>query len=94
MRIDARQTSRSILWIGLALWAMSWTIIALEIFRWHHMTPGLRLNPPPVPAGFPAPRAGGFLKSSICLSMASPILSLATAAWIWHSHRLRKTGIG
>jgi len=37
MKIDASQTSRSLLWIGLGLWAISWAIIALEIFRGHHM---------------------------------------------------------
>ncbi|HEX5241855.1 MAG TPA: hypothetical protein VFW23_01235 [Tepidisphaeraceae bacterium] len=87
--IDTRLTSRSLLWIGLALWAVSWAVIGLEIFRWHHMTPGFHLNPPPVPPGFPAPKPGEFLKGAIFLSIASPILTVMLLAWMWRSHRQR-----
>jgi hypothetical protein len=53
---------------------LSWFVIFLEIFRWHHMTTSLHLNPPPQIPGFPPPRAGGFLKSAIALSIASPLI--------------------
>jgi hypothetical protein len=60
-----------------ALWLLSWFVIFLEVFRWHHMTTSLRLNPPPPIPGFPPPRAGGFLKSAIALSIASPTVFVA-----------------
>ena len=60
--------------IFAGLWLLSWFIIYLEIFRWHHMTPSLHLNPPLVPPGFPPPRPGYFLLGSIGMSIAAPIV--------------------
>ena len=63
---------RVAMWISGAFWLLSWCVVYLEIFRWHHMTTSLRLNPPPQIPGFPPPRPGGFLISAIVLSIASP----------------------
>jgi hypothetical protein len=64
-----------------SLWALSWVVICLEIFRWHHMTTGLRLNPPQPLPGFPPPRPGEFLISAIVLSIAAPATSILLLSW-------------
>lgn len=65
-----RRTTRRLLWISGGGWIVSWSIISLEIFRWHHMTTSLRLHPPPALPGFPPPRPGGLLLTTIVTSIA------------------------
>jgi hypothetical protein len=67
-----KMSLRIVMWFTGAAWVLSWLVISLEIFRWHHMTPSLHLNPPVPPPGFPPPRPGGFLIGSILLSIITP----------------------
>lgn len=63
---------------GALIWALSWTGLALEIFRWHHVTPALRLNPPPPPPGTDVrARPGGFLIAILVGSVAGPLVFAA-----------------
>jgi hypothetical protein len=66
-----------------AIWLLSWIGMALEIFYWHHVTPSLRLNPPPQLPGLPSPRPGGFLITVIVSSIAAPLVCLALALAVW-----------
>jgi hypothetical protein len=42
---------RLLKWFSGFLWAGSWYLMYLEIFRWKHVTPALRFNPGPPMAG-------------------------------------------
>lgn len=77
MTMEQRGSLRLATQIVGALWLLSWFVIFLEVFRWHHMTTSLRLNPPPQLPGYPPPRPGGFLRSAIALSISSPLVCLA-----------------
>jgi hypothetical protein len=72
----------------------SWAVVYLEIYRWHHMTPSFRLNPPAAPAGFPPPRAGLFLLCGRALGLAVPIAFLVflLAATICGKSKRGRTG--
>lgn len=76
-------------WLTGAAWGLSWLVITLEIFRWHHMTPSLHLNPPPAPPGFPPPRPGGFLIGSIVLSLTAPPAFILLLALNWIRNKPR-----
>lgn len=76
-----REVLRAVAWLGGAAWVMSWSVIGLEVFRWHHMTTSLHLNPPPQPPGLPPPRPGGFLIGSIVTSLVAPPVFLAASGW-------------
>src|SRR4029079_6777966 len=54
MRVMARLPA-----VLAAGWAASWTIIFLEIFRWHHMSRTLRFTPPAPLPGMPGPPTPG-----------------------------------
>jgi len=69
-----RNSARLPLLFSGLLWALSWSVIYLEIHRWHHMTPGLHLNPPASPPGYPPARPGEFLIGAIVLSIAAPVI--------------------
>lgn len=75
---------RIAMWLTGGAWVLSWFIMGLEIFRWHHMTPSLHLNPPLPPPGSPPPRPGGFLIGSIVLSITAPpaFVLLAVLSWV------------
>ncbi len=38
---------RTLRWLSGAAWIVSWRIVYLEIFRWHHMSRTLRFTGPP-----------------------------------------------
>lgn len=66
-------------WVSAAAWAFSWRIIYLEIFRWHHMTPTLRFNPPPAPPGVDRQPKPGRPLIAICVcAVVAPIVHIAT----------------
>lgn len=65
-----------ILWLSGALWALSWIGMLLEIFHWHHLTPTLKLKPPPSVPGWPEPVPGNALLSLLCCSVIAPFLFL------------------
>ena len=80
---------RIAMWLTGAAWALSWFVISLEIFCWHHMTPSLNLNPPVPTPGLPPPRPGGFLIGSVLLSLAAPpaFILLLVSNWIRNKPR-------
>lgn len=86
--ITVRSTKKSIvqsaMWISGILWILSWIGIALEIFYWHHMTPSLRLNPPPQVPGMPPGHPGEFLLTVIGSSVMAPVvfLTLVLVTWV------------
>jgi hypothetical protein len=57
----------------------SWRVIYLEIFRWQHMTKGLRFNPPPPLRGADRlPTAGWPLRLASLSAVAAPVLFVTT----------------
>jgi hypothetical protein len=71
---------------------VSWFILGMEIFRWHHVTKTLRLNPPKAPPGYPEPQPGLPLLSVLAGSALAPIVFLvaAIAARADKLHRRRR----
>jgi hypothetical protein len=67
---------RIAMWVSGITWILSWIGIWLEIFYWHHMTPSLKLNPPPHLPGLPPPRPGNFLLAIILFSVIAPLIFL------------------
>ena len=64
-------------WISGVVWILSWRIIYLEIFRWHHLTRTLRFNPPPpLPGNTVRPKAGLPLITVCVTSVAAPLVFL------------------
>src|SRR2546423_14960925 len=82
-----RQALRLPLLVSGLLWAASWWVIYLEIHRWHHMTPGLRLNPPPTPSGYPPAKPGEFLIGAIVASVVAPVVCAVLLALSWTRRR-------
>jgi tellurite resistance protein TehA-like permease len=75
-------------------WALCWFGLWLEIFRWHHVTRSLRLNPPPVPPGSGIhARPGGFLIAILTGSVIAP-LTFMTAAVVDRARGGRDTDGG
>src|SRR5579884_2921588 len=82
---------RAATWISGSLWLLSWIGIALEIFYWHHMTPSLRLNPPPQLPGMPPPRPGEFLITVIRSSIIAPLVFLTLVLVTWVRRKVSKS---
>jgi len=60
------------------VWIFSWYTICLEIFRWHHMTKSLRVNPPPPRPGTEIRSNAGAPLIAACLGfVAAPLVFLA-----------------
>jgi hypothetical protein len=60
------------------VWAFGWYTIYLEIFRWHHLTPTLRFNPPPPPPGTDIQPKAGLPLIAVCVSsVGAPAVFLA-----------------
>jgi hypothetical protein len=74
-----RPSPRRVMWVSGIAWTVSWSCLGLEIFRWHHVTKTLHLNPPTVPPGHPKPRPGHFLLSVLAGSALAPVAFLAAA---------------
>jgi hypothetical protein len=77
------------MWFTGAAWVLSWFVITLEIFRWHHMTPSLHVNAPVPPPGFPPPRPGEFLIGSILLSITAPPVFILLVLLNWARNKSR-----
>jgi hypothetical protein len=61
------------------LWLWSWYTMCLEIFRWRHVTPRLRFNPPPPSPGTGvSPRPGLPLRMLFGCFFVAPVVYLAT----------------
>jgi hypothetical protein len=75
-----RASQRRVMWVSGIAWIVSWSCLGLEIFHWHHVTKTLRLNPPKVPPGYPAPRPGLFLLSVLAGSVLAPAVFLTAIA--------------
>lgn len=69
---------RKAMWITTGVWISSWFAIYLEIHRWHHMTPSLRLNPPD-PRGKP----GEFVIAVIVSSVIAPVVLVILSIRCW-----------
>src|SRR5215472_15678774 len=84
VRIKKKSILRIATWISGSIWILSWIGIALEIFYWHHMTPSLRLNPPPQLPGMPPGQPGEFLITVIFSSVTAPFvfLTLVLVTWV------------
>ncbi|GAA2277782.1 hypothetical protein GCM10010149_21570 [Nonomuraea roseoviolacea subsp. roseoviolacea] len=68
--------------ISLIAWLLSWFFLYREIFVWHHVTPSLRFNPPPLPSWMPPgakAHAGGFLITVMATSALAPLTFIAAA---------------
>ncbi|HEX3787394.1 MAG TPA: hypothetical protein VHW44_05995 [Pseudonocardiaceae bacterium] len=62
-------------WISGIAWIVSWRIVYLEIFRWHHLTRTLRFNPPtPPPGSLIEPRAGLPVRAIRLTAVLSPVV--------------------
>lgn len=83
---------RFALWLSAAVWLLSWLGIALEIYRWHHLTPSLHLNPPPQAPGMPPPRPGEFLVTVIASALLAPLVFAALAIAARVRKRRRREG--
>jgi hypothetical protein len=59
--------------ISAGVWGVSWFFLHREIYVWRHVTPSLRLNPPPPVPGLPPPRPGHFLIAVLVMAPAAPI---------------------
>ena len=70
---------RRVLWVSGIAWIVSWYLLGLEIFHWHHVTKTLRLNPPKAPPGYPEPKPGIPLLSVLGGSALAPIVFLVAA---------------
>ena len=75
-----RPSPRRVIWVSGIAWIVSWSCLGLEIFRWHHVTKTLHLNPPKVPPGHAKPRPGHFLLSVLAGSALAPVVFLAAAS--------------
>jgi hypothetical protein len=69
-------TLRRVMWVSGIAWIVSWFFLSQEIFRWHHVTKTLHLNPPKVPAGHPKPQPGLPLLSVLAGSALAPAVFL------------------
>jgi hypothetical protein len=64
---------RSAIWLTVLLWALGWFGLYLEIYRYHHVTPSLSLNPPAsVPGTSIHAHPGGFLITVLVTSALAP----------------------
>src|SRR5215469_9829868 len=84
IHITKKSMMRAATWISGIWWLLSWIGILLEIYYWHHMTPSLRLNPPPQIPGWPPPQPGEFLITVIVSSVIAPpvFLTLVLVKWV------------
>lgn len=74
---------------GIA-WILSWFFLYREIFVWHHVTPSLRFNPPPLPSWAPPgtqAHAGGFLITVMTTSVLAPLAFVAAVILDKMRHR-------
>jgi hypothetical protein len=59
--------------LSAAAWIVSWRIVYLEIFRWHHMSRTLRFTGPP------GARPGLPVRAIRVVAIAAPIAFLASS---------------
>ncbi|MFF5291069.1 hypothetical protein [Paractinoplanes globisporus] len=86
MRVMARLPA--VLAVG---WAASWTIIFLEIFRWHHMSRTLRFTPPAPLPGMPGPPTPGLPVLTACfLACVTPPGFVAAVLWNRHTRKIAR----
>ena len=64
---------RRLRWLSAAAWIVSWRIVYLEIFRWHHMSRTLRFTGPP------GARPGLPVRTIRVVAIAAPIVFLASS---------------
>jgi hypothetical protein len=70
---------RRLRWTSAIAWIVSWRVIYLEIFRWHHMTPTLRFSGPPAPPGVDRQPKPGLPLIAICAcAVLSPLVFVTT----------------
>jgi hypothetical protein len=75
--------------VSAGLWILGWFALYLEIFRWHHVNPSLRLSGwarlPDAPLHS---RPGGFLVAVLTSSALAPPVFLALLVWmrLWGSN--------
>ena len=68
---------------GIA-WILCWFGLYLEVFRWHHVTRSLRLNPPPAPPGTNVhAQPGGFLIMVLTASLVAPLMFTTAVVVGW-----------
>jgi len=91
VRIKKKSILRIATWISGSIWILSWIGITLEIFYWHHMTPSLRLNPPPQLPGMPPGHPGEFLITVIFSSVTAPFVFLTLVLVTWVRRKLTKS---
>ena len=76
---------RFLQWSSAALWGGSWTIILLEIIRWHHMNWKLQFTPPQPPPGFQGQAHAGLPVITACVCACSaPAIFLGATVWARH----------
>ena len=75
------------------VWLLSWFGLWLEVFRRHHVTKSLRLDPPAAPPGTDRPaQPGGFLLAVLVGPAVAP-LTFLTAVVVDRARGTRHTDI-
>jgi hypothetical protein len=86
-----RGAIRKLQWIAGVIWALSWFELYLEIYRHHHVTATLLLDPASWFGGTGSQaRPGGWLQTVLVCSSLAPPLFLALLSW----NRAHHTGAG
>ena len=67
-------------WLGPAVWAGSWYLMYLEIFRWRHVKPSLAFNSDPLPGTDIRPHPGLPLIGVYVACAVAPAVTIA--AWL------------
>ena len=81
---------RIVRWLSAALWAGSWILMVLEVFRWHHLTPTLQFRPDLPPGVHGVGHLGLPAQTARACAFVAPAIFLATLAW---SRTEPRTGI-
>lgn len=72
---------RRLQWISGLAWLFCWRIVYLEVFRWHHLTPTLRFNPPPpLPGTDLVPTPGLPVRAVRAGALVAPVVFVAATA--------------
>jgi hypothetical protein len=78
---------RRLLGISAIAWIVSWRILYLEVFRWHHMTRSLRFSPPPPLPGLDSPPKAGVPLIAMCVTAVVAPLAFITATLVERARR-------
>ncbi|UAC00777.1 hypothetical protein Dvina_23635 [Dactylosporangium vinaceum] len=84
---------RLVRWLSAALWAGSWLLMVLEVFRWHHLTPTLRFRPDPPPDAHGVGHLGLPAQAARMCAFVAPAVFVATQACARTGRRTRHPAV-